>query len=441
MSKPSRRASTAAPGVGRTPPKTASPPAAVIPAASAASNIWPDSRVSRTISTCGASESATPTAACPSRSARSAVRNSPARPRTPSVPNRRRLVTASVPMGARWLALRELRPLAGLLEACLLALRLARIASQVAAALQLGTQRRLSLDQRTRDAVAQSRGLRRYPATVNTGDDVHAGEVAGRVERLLRLGLQAVAREVLLERLAVDRVDAGARLQDHAGDCRLALAGRRVAGVGGELERAGHGRRVGLGRGGFGVTAVVALLADGVTRVVVVVAGCRSVEHEVGLEVSAGDDVGLVLAALGLARPRRALLDRFGLRDVVGLGRNVCRAIGGWDVLRDLWRLFGSLGRGRLLGRLGGRRLFGSLGGRRLFGRLAQRLVRSCTGIFGGLALRDAGRLVGGGRRLDVVLVGSRRLVRRLVRGLVLNQVLISKVSGFCAVCGWSGPA
>src|SRR4051812_5918320 len=178
-SKPRRRASTAAPGVGSTPPNTASPPAAVMPAARAASNIWPDSRVSRTISTCGADDCATPTAAWPSRIARSAVRNSPARPRTPSVPNRRRLVTASVPTMGVPLALRELRPLTGLLEAGLLALDLARVAREVAAALELGTQGRLGLDERTGDAVTQRSGLGRDAAAVDTGDYVHAGEVAG----------------------------------------------------------------------------------------------------------------------------------------------------------------------------------------------------------------------------------------------------------------------
>src|SRR5439155_19782916 len=139
------------------------------------------------------------------------------------VPNKRRLVTASAPIGRSGLALRELRPLAGLLEACLLALLLTRVAREVAAALQLGAQRGLGLDQRTSDAVPERTRLGGDTATVDARDDVHAREVAGRIERLLGLRLEALAGEVDLERLAVDRVDAGARLQDHACDRGLAL--------------------------------------------------------------------------------------------------------------------------------------------------------------------------------------------------------------------------
>ena len=54
------------PGVGSTPPSRAWPPAAATPAASAASSISPDSRVSRTISTCGACARETVAAARPS---------------------------------------------------------------------------------------------------------------------------------------------------------------------------------------------------------------------------------------------------------------------------------------------------------------------------------------------------------------------------------------
>ena len=62
----------AAAGVGSTPPSSASPPAAAIPAASAASSIGPDSRVSRTIRTCGRSASSAAVAARPSAVASSA---------------------------------------------------------------------------------------------------------------------------------------------------------------------------------------------------------------------------------------------------------------------------------------------------------------------------------------------------------------------------------
>ena len=54
-SRPWRRTSSGAAGVGSTPASSASPPAAATPAAIADSSIAPDSRVSRMISTCGRS--------------------------------------------------------------------------------------------------------------------------------------------------------------------------------------------------------------------------------------------------------------------------------------------------------------------------------------------------------------------------------------------------
>src|SRR5437868_12559923 len=132
------------------------PPAAATPAATAASSISPDARVSRMTSTRGRSEPlpaarARVVAARPSASVSSAVRNSPATPRTPSVPNSRRATEEK-------LALRELRPLAGLLEAGLLALLRACVTREEAAALELAAQVRVGLEQRTRDAVAQRAG-------------------------------------------------------------------------------------------------------------------------------------------------------------------------------------------------------------------------------------------------------------------------------------------
>ena len=80
-------------------------------------------------------------------------------------------------------------------------------------------------------------GLGGHAAAVDAGHDVHARVVAGGLERLARHALEADAREVLVEVAAVDRVGALARLEDHARDRALALAGGVVAGVGGELER------------------------------------------------------------------------------------------------------------------------------------------------------------------------------------------------------------
>src|SRR5688500_9906656 len=150
------------PGVGSTPPSSAWPPAAATPAASAVSSIWPDSRVSRTIRTWGTEARETLAAARPRPSASSAVRNSPATPRTPSVPNRRRVrcgVSASRSPLARALStsgpltLRELRPLARLLQARLLALLGACVARQEAAPLQVGPELRVDLDEGAGDAV------------------------------------------------------------------------------------------------------------------------------------------------------------------------------------------------------------------------------------------------------------------------------------------------
>src|SRR5919107_2031787 len=189
------------------PPSRASPPAAATPAATAASSISPDSRVSRMMSARGASTPRRSVAARASASASSAVTNSPATPRTPSVPKSLR---------AKPLALRELRPLAGLLQAGLLALLHARVAREEAAPLELGAEVRVGLDQRPGDAVAQRAGLRAHAAAVHRGDDVHARLVADGLERLADRALQGVAREEVVERLAVDRVGAVTRLEDHA---------------------------------------------------------------------------------------------------------------------------------------------------------------------------------------------------------------------------------
>src|SRR3954471_11105943 len=122
---------------------------------------------------------------------------------------------------------------------------------------------------------------------------------------------------------AVDLVGAVAGLEDHAGDSALALAGGRVAGVGGQVQGlAGDGLRLagllgpillghsdgllgGLGAGVLGALGLLALL----------------LEHEVRLQVEAGDDllfsvVGLAAAALGAGRRflggRRGLCVRLG---------------------------------------------------------------------------------------------------------------------------------
>src|SRR5579862_2359570 len=239
-SKPPSRKSSGAAGVGRMPPSATCAPAEASPAAIAASSISPDSRVSRMTSARGASRPLCRTAARPSASASDAVTSTPARPRTPSVPNSLR-ATCATSRGAT-LALGELRPLARLLQAGLLALLGARIAREKTASLELAAEVGVSLEQGPRDAVAQRAGLGRDAAPVQARGDVHLRLVADRLERLADRPLERLAREELLERTAVDRVAAGAGAQRHARDRRLALARGAVARVGGEVDRDGLDR-------------------------------------------------------------------------------------------------------------------------------------------------------------------------------------------------------
>src|SRR4051794_2152752 len=244
-SRPSRCRRTGAAGGGSTPASRASPPAGATPAASALSSIGPGSRVSRTTSSRGrrAPEAARArsTTAPPRASASSAVSSSPATPRTPSVPNRRRGM-------ARALTLGELRPLAGLLQAGLLALLHPRVAGEEAAALELAAQVGVGLEQRPGDAVAQGAGLGGHAAAVDAGDDVHPGLVPHGLERLADGPLQRGAGEVVGQR-AVAPLALGtgqgevavAGLEVDAGHGALALAHdvapRRIPGAGGQIDR------------------------------------------------------------------------------------------------------------------------------------------------------------------------------------------------------------
>src|SRR4051794_13036847 len=159
-----------------------------MPAASAASSISPDSRVSRMTRTRGCSPATSAVAARPRATASSGVSSTPATPRTPSVPK-------SVRPTRRALPLAELRPLAGLLEAGLLALLHARIAREEAAAVEAGAEVGVRLEQRGGDAVAQPGGLGGHAAAVHARDDVHAVLVAHRLEWLADGPLQRRARE------------------------------------------------------------------------------------------------------------------------------------------------------------------------------------------------------------------------------------------------------
>src|SRR4051794_719078 len=290
-SRPSRCRSTGAAGVGSTPASSASPPAAATPAASALSSIGPDSRVSRTTSSRGRPAPDEARARCttarPRASASSAVSRSPATPRTPSVPNRRRGMAATLTLG-------ELRALAGLLQAGLLALLHPGVAGEEAAALELAAQVGIGLEQRPGDAVAQGAGLGGHAAAVDAGDDVHPGLVAHGLERLADRPLQRRAREVVGERaVAPLALRAGQRelarpgLQVDAGHGALALAhdvaAGGVAGAGAQVDR-----RLGdpLLLLGLLVAAAVLVVGD----VLGVLGGLALLlEHDVGLEVGARD--------------------------------------------------------------------------------------------------------------------------------------------------------
>ena len=165
MTTPRSSASSATAGVGSTPASTAVPPAEATPRANASSSSSPEARVSRPTKTRPPRDHSV--AARPSRSTSSSVMNSPTTPRTPSVPKYRlakgrSLTGARVPKNrtgatAPGLALRELRRLARLVQAGLLALDDARVARQEALALERDAQ----LRDRPRRARGRCRGGRR----------------------------------------------------------------------------------------------------------------------------------------------------------------------------------------------------------------------------------------------------------------------------------------
>jgi hypothetical protein len=95
---------------------------------------------------------------------------------------------------------------------------------------------------------------------VHAGHDVHAVLVADGLQRLADVAAEGGAREVRVQRLAVDRVGAGAGAQDDAGDGRLALAGRAVARARGEVDDGGDRRLVGAVLLGLGLGGSVGLL-------------------------------------------------------------------------------------------------------------------------------------------------------------------------------------
>src|SRR3990170_7407181 len=127
-------------------------------------------------------------------------------------------------------ALRELRALAGLLEAGLLALDLASVAGEEALPLEGDAQARVGLDEGPRDAVAKRTGLAGDAAAVQPRPEVEPALDPGDAKRRRGDRAQGIAREVVLERAPVDPRPAVAGPQDDACDRRLALAGSSVLG-------------------------------------------------------------------------------------------------------------------------------------------------------------------------------------------------------------------
>src|SRR3954466_15617995 len=187
MTTPRSSASSATAGVGSTPATTAAPPAETTPRANASSSSTPDARVSRPMKTFPAPIQSA--AARPSRSTSSGVTNFPTTPRTPSVP-KYRLATRET------LTLRELRGLAGLVQAGLLALDLACVAREETLALERHAQLRVHLDQRAGDAVPDGSGLAGGAAAVDADAEVVLAVEAHRLERGHRERPVQEAREV-----------------------------------------------------------------------------------------------------------------------------------------------------------------------------------------------------------------------------------------------------
>src|SRR5439155_14088629 len=198
------------------------------------------------------------------------------------------------------------------------------------------------LDGRADDAMPEGDRLRGHTAAMDARYNVHTRAVPSHLQRLLGGALKLDAGEELVEVPAVDLVGAVARPQRHTRNGALALAGGRVACVGGEVERlARHG--LGLGRllRGPGLLLGRRLGHLGACVLAELVLLTLLLEHQVRLEVGAGDDLlFLFLVALLAAAPWARLLGG-GLGSLFGL----------WSLfgLRSLFGLWSLLGLGILL--------------------------------------------------------------------------------------------
>src|SRR5215467_1782796 len=125
---------------------------------------------------------------------------------------------------AAGLALAELRGLAGLVEAGLLAFDDPRVTCQEAFPLQHGPKLRIGLDQRAGDAVTNGTSLAGRPSAVDADTEVVRALEPGDTKRRHDLVAVAVAREVVLEGAAVEPGRPVAGAKDHTRDGGLALA-------------------------------------------------------------------------------------------------------------------------------------------------------------------------------------------------------------------------
>src|SRR3954462_1619251 len=126
------------------------------------------------------------------------------------------------------LTLRELRGFASLVKAGLLALDDAGVAREEAFLLQDAAKLRIGLDECAGDAVARRLGLAGRAAAVHPDAQVVRPLEPGCLERREHLHAIREAREVVVERPAVEPRRAVAGAQDHARDRGLALAGAAV---------------------------------------------------------------------------------------------------------------------------------------------------------------------------------------------------------------------
>src|SRR6266508_984092 len=154
-------------------------------------------------------------------------------------------------------ALRVLRSLAGLLQPVLLTLLDPRVAGQEARLLQAGPVLDVQVAQCPSDGQPQRAGLAGNAPAAQVGEDVDRVNPVGGHQRVADQLLMHLAREVVLQRAAVEHELAGARHEAHPDDGLLAAANGldQTTSAAAGADGRGRGRRGGLhrrrGGGGF----------------------------------------------------------------------------------------------------------------------------------------------------------------------------------------------